>query len=371
VSSKNEKARQLYSKYGFEDSSEDLSDDTTHDKIMVCTQLEQGGIRTRLEERLSAVRAEPSKRARVATTVFDPADNMSDAALRKSKKEPLEAHESVNRQHSSQETTTCKRKRRTDNNGGSGKVTKRHQQAVDPTVGEAAVTEAEEVINRRANQPAEVGQYAAAVFEDDNGTQQVSYGLCVAMERRPLKPGTPIKPRKVTEVESGALGDQEVWLQCRWMRSAKHGNYRFNPTSDDNVFFAANSFLAQVTMMRLGPTCWKLEPEDRREIAVIMTARRYLTQGWADTAPTPKPVIVPVSSPGAAPSITAISIPSPNRPQVVYRSQGSTYPTSPGGTNSRRCGAIGSRGACQRISGTCPYHSNKDCSKIQENPNVM
>jgi len=93
--------------------------------------------------------------------------------------------------------------------------------------------------------------------------------------------------------------------------------------------------------------------------------------GWADTNPKPKSLPAPVSSPGAAAAPTAISIPSPNRPQVVYRSQGSTYPTSPGGTNSRRCGAIGSRGACQRISGTCPYHSNKDCSKIQENPNVM
>jgi len=62
---------------------------------------------------------------------------------------------------------------------------------------------------------------------------------------------------------------------------------------------------------------------------------------------------------------TAIfSIPFPNRSQAVVD------PNSPG-VNSRRCGAIGQRGPCHRWGPqrACPYHSNKDGSKIQENPN--
>lgn len=276
VSSKNERARRLYAKYGFVDS-DDLSDDATHDTVMVCTDLELGTILTRLKDRLAAIRAEPSKRVRVPTTVFDPADNMNDKSRRLAVREPLEAH--VNMQPLSEEHAVCKRKRRGGNNWGSGKSSKRNKKAtvVEASVGEAAVAQAEGLITRRADQWVECGQYVAAVFEDDDGIQQISYGLCVAMERRPLK-GTPVKPRRVTETQGAVLNDNEVWLRCRWMRVAKHGNYRFNPTSDDEQFFEASSFLAQVSMVRMGPTCWKLDPEDRRDMGVIMTARRYLMQ---------------------------------------------------------------------------------------------
>lgn len=279
VSSKNDRARRLYAKYGFVDSAVDFSQDTTHDKIMVCADLQLGTIQSRLDDRLAAIKAEPSKRVRVPTTIFDPADNRNDTQIRLAQeREPLE---DINGQPTPQEGSFCKRKRRASNKWGRAKGSRRKKakkEVVDATVGEAAVAQAEDAIKRRADQPVEVGQYVAAVFEDDNGIQQISYGLCVAMERRPQKPGNPVKPRKITEVQRTVLSDEEVWLQCSWMRVAKHGSYRFNPTRDDEDFFQSTSFLSAVSMMRLGPACWKLEAEDRREMGVIMTARRYLKQ---------------------------------------------------------------------------------------------